>query len=146
MTAPRGPAAEESSPVYTRWWFWTIVAAAAVGAGVGIAAATGVFDRDQDCPSGRVPAERPRSSDATSRHLAALVVGLSALGLGGACTGDGLILVSLTSNEPVDHAIVIVTGADGQFAGDGHGRLARRHRRLKLGIYLFQKASRERST
>jgi tetratricopeptide (TPR) repeat protein len=52
VTAPRGPATEESSPIYTRWWFWTIVAAAAVGAGVGIAAATGALDRNQNCPSG----------------------------------------------------------------------------------------------
>ena len=55
VTAPRGPATEESSPVYTRWWFWTIVAAAAVGAGVGIAAATGVFTKTQEpgCPTAR---------------------------------------------------------------------------------------------
>ena len=43
VTAPGGGAHEESSPVYTRWWFWTIVGAAAVGAGLGIAAATGAF-------------------------------------------------------------------------------------------------------
>ncbi len=43
VTAPGGGAREESSPVYTRWWFWTIVGAAAVGAGLGIAAATGAF-------------------------------------------------------------------------------------------------------
>ncbi len=55
VTAPRGPATEESSPVYTRWWFWTIVAAAAVGAGVGIAAATGTFTKTQEpgCPTTR---------------------------------------------------------------------------------------------
>jgi hypothetical protein len=45
VTAPAGPASEESSPVYTRWWFWTIVAAVAVGAGLGIAAATGAFTK-----------------------------------------------------------------------------------------------------
>ena len=54
VTAPRGPATEESSPVYTRWWFWTIVAAAAVGAGVGIAAATGALDENAGRPSDRL--------------------------------------------------------------------------------------------
>jgi len=46
--------AEESSPVYMRWWFWTIVGAAAVGAGIGIAAATGAFTttKNADCVSG----------------------------------------------------------------------------------------------
>ena len=48
VTAPGGGAHEESSPVYTRWWFWTIVGAAAVGAGLGIAAATGAFTKTQD--------------------------------------------------------------------------------------------------
>ena len=54
MTAPRGPATEESSPVYARWWFWTIVAAAAVGAGLGVAAATGALTttKDAPCPTG----------------------------------------------------------------------------------------------
>ena len=55
VTAPRGPAAEESSPVYTRWWFWTIVAAAAVGAGLGVAAAAGALTttKEPGCPMGR---------------------------------------------------------------------------------------------
>jgi len=46
--------AEESSPVYMLWWFWTIVGAAAVGAGIGIAAATGAFTttKNADCVSG----------------------------------------------------------------------------------------------
>ncbi len=48
VTVPGGGAHEESSPVYTRWWFWTIVGAAAVGAGLGIAAATGAFTKTQD--------------------------------------------------------------------------------------------------
>jgi tetratricopeptide (TPR) repeat protein len=43
VTAPAGPAHEESPPVYKRWWFWTLVGAAAVGAGLGIAAAGGAF-------------------------------------------------------------------------------------------------------
>jgi hypothetical protein len=48
VTVPGGSAHEASSPVYTRWWFWTIVGAAAVGAGLGIAAATGAFTKTQD--------------------------------------------------------------------------------------------------
>jgi hypothetical protein len=49
-TAP----AETSSPIYTKWWFWTLVGAAVVGAGLGVAAATGTFDKTQEatCPSG----------------------------------------------------------------------------------------------
>jgi tetratricopeptide (TPR) repeat protein len=53
VAVPAGPAAERSSPVYARWWFWTLIAAAAVGAGVGVAAATGAFTKTTDarCPS-----------------------------------------------------------------------------------------------
>jgi len=53
VTQPAHPT-EDSSPVYTRWWFWTIVGAAAVGAGLGIAAATGAFTTTQnaDCVTG----------------------------------------------------------------------------------------------
>jgi tetratricopeptide (TPR) repeat protein len=54
VTAPAPhPTEETSSPVYTRWWFWTIVGAAAVGAGLGIAAATGAFTKTQEpgCPT-----------------------------------------------------------------------------------------------
>ena len=49
-TAP----AEASSPIYTKWWFWTLVGAVVVGGGLGIAAATGTFDKTQNatCPSG----------------------------------------------------------------------------------------------
>ena len=50
VTAPAGPASEPSSPFYARWWFWTIVAAAAVGAGVGVAAATGALTKTTDAP------------------------------------------------------------------------------------------------
>jgi hypothetical protein len=48
-TAP----AETSSPIYTKWWFWTLVGAAVVAGGVGIAAATGTFDKTQNasCPT-----------------------------------------------------------------------------------------------
>ena len=47
-TAP----AEASSPIYTKWWFWTLVGAVVVGGGLGIAAATGTFDKTQNatCP------------------------------------------------------------------------------------------------
>jgi tetratricopeptide (TPR) repeat protein len=34
------PAPAETTPIYQRWWFWTGVAAVAVGAGIGIYAAT----------------------------------------------------------------------------------------------------------
>ena len=37
---PDDPGPTADHPVYTRWWFWTIVGAAAVGAGAGIYAAT----------------------------------------------------------------------------------------------------------
>ena len=47
-------AAPADTPVYSRWWFWTLVGAAVVGAGVGIAAATGVFNQTEtaNCPDG----------------------------------------------------------------------------------------------
>jgi tetratricopeptide (TPR) repeat protein len=48
VTVPATRANEESSPVYTRWWFWTLIGAAAVGAGLGIAAATGALTKTQD--------------------------------------------------------------------------------------------------
>jgi tetratricopeptide (TPR) repeat protein len=53
VTIPSEPSSEPSSPVYTRWWFWTIVATVAVGAGLGVAAATGAFTRTTDarCPT-----------------------------------------------------------------------------------------------
>jgi len=53
VSAPAPHPSEASSPVYTRWWFWTIVGAAAVGAGLGIAAATGAFTKtnEPDCPT-----------------------------------------------------------------------------------------------
>jgi tetratricopeptide (TPR) repeat protein len=54
VTAPAGAASEPSSPFYARWWFWTIVAAAAVGAGLGVAAATGALTKttDASCRAG----------------------------------------------------------------------------------------------
>ena len=56
LTATPEPAApaSESSPFYTRWWFWTIVGGVAV-AGAGLAAA-GVFTshKDATCDMGRI--------------------------------------------------------------------------------------------
>jgi len=51
---PATPPSEESSPVYTRWWFWTLLGAAAAGVGIGVFAATGGFTKTQDagCPTG----------------------------------------------------------------------------------------------
>ncbi len=50
VTAPAGPPSEPSSPVYARWWFWTIVTAVAVGAGLGVAASTGALTTTRDAP------------------------------------------------------------------------------------------------
>jgi hypothetical protein len=49
-----GAASEPSSPIYKKWWFWTIVGAVAVGAGLGVAAAAGVFTKTENasCPAG----------------------------------------------------------------------------------------------
>jgi tetratricopeptide (TPR) repeat protein len=47
------PAAEPApaeKPIYAKWWFWTLIGGAAVAAGVGIAAATGVFTKTQNAP------------------------------------------------------------------------------------------------
>jgi tetratricopeptide (TPR) repeat protein len=54
VQAPQAPPpVEESSPIYSRWWFWAIVAGAAA-AGLGVAAAAGVFTstKDASCPTG----------------------------------------------------------------------------------------------
>jgi hypothetical protein len=47
QTGSGSEAADESRPVYTRWWFWTLIGGAIVG-GVAVAAATGAFSRTQD--------------------------------------------------------------------------------------------------
>lgn len=47
MSAGPAPEAEESHPVYARWWFWAIVGGV-VAAGVGGAAAAGVFTKKND--------------------------------------------------------------------------------------------------
>jgi tetratricopeptide (TPR) repeat protein len=47
------PSAEVSpaeKPLYAKWWFWTLIGTAAVAAGVGIAAAAGVFTKTQNAP------------------------------------------------------------------------------------------------
>jgi tetratricopeptide (TPR) repeat protein len=55
LAAPPPEAArrDESPALYERWWFWAIVAGV-VGAGVGVAAAAGVFTHtiEPSCPSG----------------------------------------------------------------------------------------------
>jgi len=48
VTAPSAHPSDESSAVYTRWWFWTLVGAVAVGAAAGVAAATGAFTKTRD--------------------------------------------------------------------------------------------------
>jgi len=48
-TSPTEPAPEEK-PIYTKWWFWTLIGGAAIAAGVGIAAATGAFTKTQNAP------------------------------------------------------------------------------------------------
>jgi hypothetical protein len=47
INAGPAPQPEESHPVYTRWWFWAI-AGGVVAAGVGGAAAAGVFTKKND--------------------------------------------------------------------------------------------------
>jgi hypothetical protein len=53
LTQP-APKAEESSPIYGRWWFWAIVGGVAA-AGVGIAFAAGAFTKTENasCPMDR---------------------------------------------------------------------------------------------
>jgi len=47
-----GPSSSDS-PVYTRWWFWTVIGVVAVGAGLGVAAAAGAF-KSKDAPCGGI--------------------------------------------------------------------------------------------
>jgi hypothetical protein len=49
--SPPPPAQEESHPVYTKWWFWTIIGVVIAG-GVAGAAAAGVFTKTNDAPCG----------------------------------------------------------------------------------------------
>jgi tetratricopeptide (TPR) repeat protein len=51
--APQAEHAEESHPIYSRWWFWAAVGGV-VAAGVGVAAAAGAFTKtqaDPPCPT-----------------------------------------------------------------------------------------------
>lgn len=47
---PGSRPAEEATPVYKTWWFWTIIGVVAVGAGLGVAAGAGAFKKTQDAP------------------------------------------------------------------------------------------------
>ncbi len=49
--SPVRPAAAQSSPVYTRWWFWTLIGAAVVGGVVAAVVLSGGTDRP-GCPTG----------------------------------------------------------------------------------------------
>ena len=50
VAAPPAESPPEAAPIYTKWWFWTLIGGAAIAAGVGIAAATGVFTKTQNAP------------------------------------------------------------------------------------------------
>jgi tetratricopeptide (TPR) repeat protein len=50
ITAPANEPAPEEAHVYQKWWFWTLIGGAAIAAGVGIAAAAGVFTKTQNAP------------------------------------------------------------------------------------------------
>jgi tetratricopeptide (TPR) repeat protein len=47
---PPAETAPAETPIYAKWWFWTLIGGAAVAAGVGIAAAAGVFTKTQNAP------------------------------------------------------------------------------------------------
>jgi tetratricopeptide (TPR) repeat protein len=47
---PPAESAPAEKPIYTKWWFWTLIGGAAIAAGVGIAAATGVFTKTENAP------------------------------------------------------------------------------------------------
>jgi tetratricopeptide (TPR) repeat protein len=56
---PPASSAPEESPIYSKWWFWTLIGGAAIAAGVGIAAAAGVFTKTQNAPCPPAPAVCP---------------------------------------------------------------------------------------
>jgi tetratricopeptide (TPR) repeat protein len=47
---PPAETAPAETPITSKWWFWTLIGGAAVAAGVGIAAAAGVFTTTQNAP------------------------------------------------------------------------------------------------
>jgi hypothetical protein len=52
VTAAPSPAVgSEDHPIYTRWWFWTIIGVVAAGAAVGVVLAMGGTSKP-DCPAG----------------------------------------------------------------------------------------------
>jgi hypothetical protein len=52
LVAQPAPAEGESHPIYTRWWFWTIVGVVLVGGTVAAVAATSGGTSKPSCPSG----------------------------------------------------------------------------------------------
>ena len=50
VSQPQPGPSSSDHPVYTRWWFWTVIGVVAVGAGLGVAAATGAFKSSKDAP------------------------------------------------------------------------------------------------
>ncbi len=56
---PPASSAPEETPIYSKWWFWTLIGGAAIAAGVGIAAAAGVFTKTQNAPCPPAPAVCP---------------------------------------------------------------------------------------
>jgi tetratricopeptide (TPR) repeat protein len=47
---PPAESTPAEKPIYTKWWFWTLIGGAAIAAGVGIAAAAGVFTKTENAP------------------------------------------------------------------------------------------------
>ncbi len=52
LVAQPAPAEGESHPIYTRWWFWTIVGVVLIGGTVAAVAATSGGTSKPSCPSG----------------------------------------------------------------------------------------------
>ncbi len=56
---PPASSSPEETHIYSKWWFWTLIGGAAVAAGVGIAAAAGVFTKTENAPCPPAPAVCP---------------------------------------------------------------------------------------